>query len=483
MTRTPYHRASILNSHPQTLIPVNPPAPNEDSCNKSEPFGALTVLMDKPGRETGKTTKPMKTVKSICILLLLAGAAMPGAGEESFRTDINPALLYYQAFALAPEPMSQADQDYLGTKDGHRWKLPERYGKIVAGYDNQFKLVRQAARSTVPCDWGIDMSAGPATLLPGLGRVKAVAVAARTRVRWELQHDQQQEARDDLLATLALARKASRDGPLIATLVQMAVEAITCNIVTENFGGFSPETLKQLADGFEAAPARGTVAGCIPLEKAMCLDWLVRKIQDAQKANPGDDAKAMASLRALFEEMNVQEPSPPKVSTDTNSVQTGFWERLAQAASGTSQGVLKLVQDLDSMQQKLAVITTLPYGDFENQIKGLTAEIQESPNPLVAALAPPWENCRRREFRNLVYLAMIRAAVEYKLHGDAGLLSVPDPCGQGPFLLRRFVFQGVDRGFQLTSAIAAADSKSAIFVEKDGDPFQVNGPHVGEAYK
>jgi hypothetical protein len=77
---------------------------------------------------------------------------------------------------------------------------------------------------------------------------------------------------------------------------------------------------------------------------------------------------------------------------------------------------------------------------------------------------------------------MVRAAVEYKLHGDSGFQSVADPCGQGPFVLRRFVFQGVDRGFQLTSALDAGGFKqSLIFVEKDGDPFQVDGPHVGQA--
>ena len=31
-------------------------------------------------------------------------------------------------------------------------------------------LVRQAAQATVPCDWGIDMSPGPATLPSGLTR-------------------------------------------------------------------------------------------------------------------------------------------------------------------------------------------------------------------------------------------------------------------------------------------------------------------------
>jgi hypothetical protein len=81
----------------------------------------------------------------------------------------------------------------------------------------------------------------------------------------------------------------------------------------------------------------------------------------------------------------------------------------------------------------------------------------------------------------LVFEAMVRAAVEYKLHGEAGLRTVTDPCGQGPFALRRFVFKGVDRGFQLTSAIDNPVAKSVIFVEKDGDPFRVDGPHVGEA--
>jgi len=426
--------------------------------------------------------KTRKTVKSICILLLLAGGAMVGAGQESSRTDINPALLYYQAFLLAPEPMSQADDEYLGTKEGRRWKLPERYGKIAAGYDDQFKLVRQAAHSTAPCDWGLDMSAGPATLLPHLARVKAVAQAARVRVRWELQQGRQAEARDDLLAALALARNVSHGGLLISTLVQGAAEAILCSVVAENFGQFSPETLKELAEGFDAAPARGTVAGCIPLEKTLCLDFLVREIQKIEKANAGDDAKVMAVLHdGLFKGLLEPEQDANAAATSGKPGQTNSWERFAQAAGGTSQGVIKLILDLEAMDQKLGALMSLPYADFENQMKAFRVEIQESPNPLVPLMVPQWERAHRREFRIQVYLAMMRAAVEYKLHGDSGFLSVADPCGQGPFGIRRFVLQGVDRGFQLTSALDAKDSKSFIFVEKDGPPFRVSGPFVGQA--
>jgi hypothetical protein len=104
-----------------------------------------------------------KIMKPICLSLLVLTGTLLGARGERFRTDINPALLYYQAFLVAPEAISEADRNYLTSKKGREQKLPERFGAIVAGYDNQFRLVRQAACATVPCDWGLDVSAGPNT--------------------------------------------------------------------------------------------------------------------------------------------------------------------------------------------------------------------------------------------------------------------------------------------------------------------------------
>src|SRR5271157_2032243 len=139
----------------------------------------------------------MKLRKPMCVWMLAALTAASAAGQAS-RTDINPALLYYRAFLLAPEALSDADNDYLGSREGRGQKLPERFGKIVARYDSQFALVRQAARATVPCDWGIDFSRGAGTLLPHLAQAKAVAIAAGLRARWALQEGRQADARDDV---------------------------------------------------------------------------------------------------------------------------------------------------------------------------------------------------------------------------------------------------------------------------------------------
>src|SRR5207253_1022194 len=156
-----------------------------------------------------------------CCLLLLATIGSARAADQ-FRTDINPALLYYRAFLLTPN--SSQELDYLNDAEKMAGKLPDKYGELIGEYDNQLGLIRQAAQCSVPCDWGVDMSPGPGTLLPHLARVKGAIVAGRRRALWELQNGRQSEAKDDLLAALTLARNGARDGTLISMLVQIAGE-------------------------------------------------------------------------------------------------------------------------------------------------------------------------------------------------------------------------------------------------------------------
>jgi hypothetical protein len=406
----------------------------------------------------------------IPLSLLVVGAVMACAQGESFRTDINPALLYGRAFLLAPD-LSTADSDYLLNNNWQGQHLPERAGKLLAQYDNEFKLVRQAGHSTVPCDWGIDMSDGPATLLPGLARVKAVAVAAKLRVPWHLQNGREADACDELLAVFALARNVSRDGTLISALVQIASEAINCSTIAANFGRFSPETLKQLADGIDALPARRTVADCLPTEKAVFLDWTRRKMLELRQQSPGDDAKVMEGIHQLFDGLEAQQEA-----------ETNLWQRISQAAGGTSEGVLKLLHEREQIYEQTVPLFSLPYREYQNQVKVFTEEIEKSANPFLKESVPAFLKSRQREFRVLATLAMVRAAIEYKLHGESGLNSVSDPCGEGPFAFQRFAFEGVDRGFELKSDYNVDKNIAVlIFVEKEGPPFQVGGNYPGQA--
>jgi len=412
----------------------------------------------------------MKRMKPICLWVLVLAGALSGARGEDFRTDINPALLYYQAFLVAPD-LEQADREYLLVTNNWRVQKPTpRFGELVSKYDRQLALVRQAAHATVPCDWGIDMSAGPGAMVPHLGRAKAVAQNARLHALWALQRGRPADACKDLVASLVLGRNASRDGTLISVLVQISIESIVCNTVAENFGQFSTEALQQLIEGLDAAPARGTAAAAGVHEQATVFDWASRRILELRRQNPGDDAKVVEGIR---QGMGLEEPQPSERE---------LWERLMQAAGGTSDGVLKLLQERARLYERAAVVLALPYPEYESQVKAFSGEVEKSPNPFINTAVPSFLKSRAKEFRIQVVLAMVRAAVEYKLHGEQGLRSVTDPCGQGPFAFRRFVFQGVDRGFELKSPFDADEFQQVlIFVEKEGTPFLIGGPHAGQA--
>ncbi len=412
-------------------------------------------------------------MNSFCLSLIVFTCAMGAARGQQPATNINPALTYYQAFNVAPD-FSFNHRDNLFTNEWRGQKLPDRVGELVADYDTEFRLLRQAAHSTAPCDWGIDWSAGPGALLPQLAPIKKAAIAARLRVMWDLQNGRQADARDDLLAALALGRNGASDGCLIGALVEMAVESIVCWTVAENYYQFSPETLQQLADGFNASPARGTVAACIPMEKYAFVDWMISRTQKLRTENPGNDASVMEGLRQNLDFETAGNDGPK----DTNSL----WPQVVAASGGTSDGVLKLLREMEPVYARITDIEALPRAQYEEQMPQFRAEIKKSPNPLIHAFIPALEKCRPKEFSALAKLAMVQAAVQYKLHGESGLRSVNNPLGKGPFGFRRFVFDGVDRGFELDANYTGVGyAEVLIFVETDGPPFVVFGKNAGKA--
>jgi hypothetical protein len=400
----------------------------------------------------------MKKSKTIGMSLLILIGILSGARGDNYRTDINPALLYYQSFLLAPKDDSQ----YLITNEWSGRHLPKQFGSVVSNFDAGLELERQAAHQTVPCDWGIDLSRGSETLLPQLAWAKRDVIYSQYQIMWDLQNGNQVEARDDLLADLTLGRNTSTSHTVISTLVEIAIESIVCQTIAENFHQFSSETLQQLADGFDDAPPRGTVAECASSEKPI-RDSFLWKLDNLKKRYPDDNAGAMEALHRLLFDYRPDE-----------------LERLTNGTGGTIDGLAAAVRDTEPLYIKLGALMTLPYQEYGKQLPLVESELQQSNNPLFLHALPAWEGARRREFAIEVDLAMVRAAIEYKLHGRTGLESVMDPCGNGPFRVQRFIFDGVARGFELESSFSRGHGpESSIFVEKEGRPFHVMGMQAG----
>lgn len=411
--------------------------------------------------------KSFAAVLSVLLTLAFSGTVSAGSG---LRTDINPALLYWQATAELPD---RSQQDHLFTNEWRGRNLDEQFNKQIATYDNAFKLLRQAARQKVPCDWGYDLTLGPELLLPGLAKAKSLTQVARLRVRWHLDNGRPDDARDDLLAAFVLGRQVSKDGILISALVQIAIENILASGIAENWFRFSPETLQQILDGIAAAPERGTMVQCVAAERIAFKDWHTRKIQEFQ-ATSRDEAEALEKSRELLRSvLNGGDPSGPTP------------EAIIQAAGGTTAGLLRQLNELDALYDEAAALMVLPYGQFLPQIKVFNDKIANHPNLFVHVFFPVFEKCRLKEFALEAKAAMLRAALAYRLSGEAGLSQVPDPLFNEPFQFRRFEFEGVDRGFELTSKFRYADdwNASLIFLEKDGPPFYLDGKNAGKPVK
>jgi len=423
-------------------------------------------------------------MKRLWLLILAGGTAAVQwvVGANAFRTDINPALLYHQGFSLRPD-LAQADHDYLFTNQWRGRVLDERFGDLIWKYDNSFKLFHRARYAQVPCDWGHDISDGPEALLPGLAKAKSAAQTARLRAMWHLQNGKPDDARDDLLAAFALGRNVSQDRVLISALVQYAIENIVASIVAENAYQLPPETLRQLADGFEAAPRQGLVADCIPVENISFSQYFVRKIEEARAQ---DEATALARVRQVLGNAFNSGGEPPAVRgvRFEGSEGAAKADKIIAAAGGTIDGLLRLFREMPPLYEQVERILRLRPAEYGKRMAEFQDMVNKHPNPLVKEFFSLFDNCRKKEFATQITVAMARAGIEYKLRGNEGLQSVLDPCTGVPFEFERFIFEGEDRGFKLKSKYRGRDfDEVLIFVEKPGPLFGTTGVRAGARVK
>ncbi len=139
--------------------------------------------------------------------------------EPPHRTDINPALLYWEALLLNSF-RPQSEHDYLTTNEWNGKKLDDQFRAFASSPNGAFRIIEQAAHQKAPCDWGYDLTYGPTLLLPSLAKVKQLVLLERHRFRLHLESGDVKVGIEEWLATETMAHQVSRDGTLISCLVQ-----------------------------------------------------------------------------------------------------------------------------------------------------------------------------------------------------------------------------------------------------------------------
>lgn len=157
--------------------------------------------------------------------------------------------------------------------------------------------------------------------------------------------------------------------------------------------------------------------------------------------------------------------------------------KLHGKSKGNIDGLLKLLRVIYPYYEEALPLFELPPQESLDALKNHAKKIEESDNPFVKLFYPGFPKFRLKELGNRVRLAMLEAAIVYKLDGKTGFERVEDPFFEGPFNMSRVHYSGKDRGFVLTSKFEDAAMNRQAFVETPGERFGLWGTTLGKAFE
>jgi hypothetical protein len=423
-----------------------------------------------------KILRLIKAAASLMALVGFLGIENRAAEAPDFRRDINPALLYFQAYQYLPQ-LSEEDNKHLFDHPGAWPDQPfdERALGLLKQYDKAFKLIHRARFAQVPCEWGYDLSDGPDALLPGLAPAKRMAQAARLRAMVSLDATQFEPMRDNVIAAYTLGRNLSADRILISTLVQIAIENILTSVIMENYYRLSADQLDELIQGFDRAPRRGLIVDTISTEHDSFYGSIARTVQKISADADGNSDAFWTRFEAFWNPIATDPES--KTGPEPSAV------RIRQIVGGDPAGTLRLLNELPALYKETARVMLLPYPEYKTQAPILWDQFTNSKNPFIKQFFPLFTKLRGKEFSAVVRQEMVRAAAAYKRGGADSMRAIHDPLIGEPFEFSRVEIEGVDRGFRLKCKEQFRDFPEVmIFLEKPGKHFYLDGKNAGTSW-
>ncbi len=311
--------------------------------------------------------------------LLLVMVAVDSVSLIPPRTDINPALLYFQAFNKFPE-LEPAEAKLLTTDSAGAISAEER--AVASLFDTPFRLLVRARTMKAPCDWGSDIADGPHAFVPNLIKIRTAAHVASFRARIALADGQQTQARDELLAVSALGRNAAVGSSLVGTMIQVAVDRMVLDFISAHFNELKAQTRAELAAGLNGPPARQTVADAMANEQVGFQDWLIGELEKF-RGTKTNDAKALDQFRALM--------------ADTFSSEPDLADRIIEASGGTPAGVIAYIKHVEPFYAQSLRIARASESDIKRELSEFEKAINTTTNLIARVVLPNIGRARTRE--------------------------------------------------------------------------------------
>lgn len=389
---------------------------------------------------------------------LLTAAALAGrveggaAGAWTPRTDINPAVLYWQGFSLYPTLPTNLSQAMVADAP----KLsPADAEAFMERLDATFKFVRRAARMQAPCDWGWDPADGPEAIVPNLVKVRQCANAGRVRAYLALHAGREQDAVEDLGALVVLGRNVAVEPTMVTAMIGVAVEDLVVNFVARNFDRFSPAALGDLQRRIDAAPRRSTVQDAILGEQRCFCDWFIARLE-ALGANPAGAGAAADKSRELAQ---AREKARALLNPSLGEDEV---DQIIASAGETPAGLAAYFKQLHPLYASAQKVAEASPSAVQDAAAALARELEGHSNLVARVIFPNVGKARTRELELVVRQAMLRAAIILRVDGETAFRRVKDPFADGPFTLQPLAAESGETGFRLISAANGQGIKAEL---------------------
>ncbi len=366
---------------------------------------------------------------ALIVVMVSTAHAQPTQTESPLGQ--NAALQYWAAFNFLPR--NQADLDKLA--DWRKLPLDDKSEALIGNL-----RYLHAGAQMKQCDWGVDMSQGPYTLLPFLNRSRPLTYQACLRVRFDISKKRWADAVDHGSDALVAARHVTNPPVAISLLVCFADERDAIDALTTGLNSFDRDSLARLTARLDALPPAPTLGDSLKVESQMTVDWAVRTIKNA---GPNPDWHDTLGFLGIEEG-----------KSDMKRV-----DDLVKEAGGTSESVAAKIQALLPFYDEAAKLDTahLTQSEFNRRAQDLLSKYAS--NPFAKAILPQLAGIHDAVIAAQTRVTLLRAAVAVVQNGPEAAKQFTDPSDHQPF-----TYQARPDGFELTSKVVFRNHPLALTV-------------------
>jgi hypothetical protein len=367
---------------------------------------------------------------------MLLPAALATAQRPAGQSELGPnaALQYWQAFAQMPS-LNDEQQKILDEWSTVSLKDPAVEKLATEAHKSMTYLHRAATLEQ--CDWGLDYDDGISLLLLHLPKARDLARLTALHARYEMERGNSKAFHDEAYGMMALARHVARDPIMICVLVRFLIE----DMVVDLTAPYVPQLDAKYAESkamLESLPPSSSVFDTFGMEREYFLGWIVRKMKEEEKRDPGAGLKLWNNL------LGAEGPDTLKRIQSVDQA-------------------IKLTEDVVPVYDELAKLVALPHAEFEARYPEFKQQ-NLKPDTAAAFLIPQIDSLLAKERRSQARVAMLMAAIAVAESGPDQLKEIDDPFGDGPFEYRK-----LDKGFELKSQLRYEGEQVTLKVGPQND--------------